>query len=386
MNTPAYDLSPLLGIAAAGLVLALLPLLWLRWRRGLRSNHRPGSRLRALALLTLFLSFDLVLLGAYTRLSDSGLGCPDWPGCYGQVSPVGAREAIAAAEAAAPLGPVTHRKAWIEMAHRYAATAIGALIVVLAGLSLVAARRGTSHVSPAWALATLAWVCLQGAFGAWTVTMKLYPAIVTLHLLGGLGLLVLLAIQVERYEPVRLEMSAGVRAALIGVAMIAFVQIALGGWVSTNNAVLACRDFPTCQGVWWPSADFAQGFAVRRPLGQTGSGEPLPFQALTAIHMAHRWGAYLLLPALVALGWQLRGHGQAARPWALALIGIAVWQAASGLGNVVWNLPLAAAVAHTAGGAALAVVLAALLVRSAPSPAARNRVGVASPVRAAPNS
>ena len=370
MNATAYDLSPLLGIAAAGLLLAMLPMLWWRWRRGGQAAT-PASRLRALALLTLFLSFDLVLLGAYTRLSDSGLGCPDWPGCYGQVSPVGAREAIATAQAAAPLGPVTHRKAWVEMAHRYSATAIGVLIVVLAGMSLLAAKRGASGVSPAWALATLAWVCAQGAFGALTVTMKLYPAIVTLHLLGGLGLLLLLAVQVERYRPVSIDMPAGVRAALIGVAVLAFVQIALGGWVSTNGAVLACRDFPTCHGAWWPQADFAQGFAVQRSLGRTGSGDPLPFQALTAIHMAHRIGACALLPALVALGWRLGRQGVAMRSWAWALIGIAVWQAASGLGNVLFGLPLVAAVGHTAGSAALTVVLAVLLVRSSPVPMRR---------------
>ena len=368
MNAPSWDLAPLAGIAGAGLLLALVPLFWLHLREGRRGSS-SAARLRALALLTLFLSFDLVLLGAYTRLSDSGLGCPDWPGCYGQVSPVGARDAIASAEAAAPLGPVTHRKAWIEMAHRYSATAIGLLIIALTALTVVAARRGTARASPGWALGTLVWVCMQGAFGALTVTMKLYPAIVTLHLLGGLGLLVLLAIQVERYEPVALTLPAGLRAALVGVAMLALVQVTLGGWVSTNNAVLACRDFPTCQGAWWPEMDFVQGFAVQRPLGLSSAGEPLPYQALTAIHMAHRLGAYALIPALAMLGWRLWRQGRALQPWALSLVGIAVWQTASGLGNVMFGLPLVAAVAHTAGSAALAVVLAILIVRSAPAPA-----------------
>ncbi|MGZ5158587.1 MAG: COX15/CtaA family protein, partial [Caldimonas sp.] len=207
-TAPAYDLAPLLAIAAVGLALAVGPLLWF-WIR--RRDAGPGARLRALAMLTLFLSFDLILLGAFTRLSDSGLGCPDWPGCYGHASPVGASEHIAEAQAAVPTGAVTHGKAWIEMAHRYSATAIGVLVVALAVLAVAEARRRRVVASPAWAVATLLWILAQGAFGALTVTMKLYPAIVTLHLLGGLGLLVLLAIQAEVYEPRRLPLTPALR-------------------------------------------------------------------------------------------------------------------------------------------------------------------------------
>jgi len=361
MSVPLYDLSPALGVAAVGLVLALMPYLWFRHRH---RDGGPASRLRALTLLTLFLSFDLVLFGAYTRLSDSGLGCPDWPGCYGHASPVGARSAITEAETAMPTGPVTHEKAWVEMAHRYAATAIGALIAILAALSIVAARRGTVPVSPWWPLATLVWIGVQGAFGALTVTMKLYPAIVTLHLLGGLVLLALLAVQFERYEPQPLTLSPSLRAGLIAVAALAVVQIALGGWVSTNSAVLACKEFPTCQGAWWPETDFAGGFVLQRPLGGDGAGGWLPYQALTAIHMAHRVGAFVVLPALALLAWRLHARGGRARPWAFAVAAIVLWQTASGLGNLLLGWPLASAVAHTAGSAALVVVLAILLVRS----------------------
>ena len=361
MSVPLYDLSPTLGVAGVGLLLALVPYLWFRRR------HRgagPASRLRALTLLTLFLSFDLVLLGAYTRLSDSGLGCPDWPGCYGHASPVGARSAITQAEAAMPTGPVTHEKAWVEMAHRYSATAIGALIALLAALSIAASRRGTAPVSPWWPLATLAWIGVQGAFGALTVTMKLYPAIVTLHLLGGLVLLALLVVQFERYEPRPLRLSPSLRAGLIAVAVLAVVQIALGGWVSTNSAVLACKEFPTCQGTWWPETDFAGGFVLQRPLGGDGAGGYLPYQALTAIHMAHRVGAFVVLPLLALLAWRLHAQGGAARPWSAAVAAIALWQTASGLGNVLLGWPLASAVAHTAGSSGLVVVLTILLVRS----------------------
>jgi heme a synthase len=362
---PAYDLAPLVAILATGLALALGPLLWFAARR---RGAPPAVRLRALALLTLFLSFDLVLLGAFTRLSDSGLGCPDWPGCYGQASPLGARAPIATAQAAVPTGAVTPTKAWIEMAHRYSATAIGVLVVVLALLAVLERRRRRIDASPGWAVFTAIWVVAQGVFGALTVTMGLYPAVVTLHLLGGLGLLALLAVQAESYEPRPLPLTPGLRAALLVVAGLVLVQIALGGWVSTNYAVLACREFPSCQGSWWPDMNFAEAFVLRRPLGVSGNGGFLPFSALTAIHMAHRIGAVVVLPALGWLAWRLAASGDARlRRWALALAAIGLWQLASGLSNVLLDWPLVAAVAHTAGSAALVVVLTVVLTRSSPS-------------------
>lgn len=365
----AYDLAPTFGVIGAGVLLAALPLLWF-WRR--KRSEGPAARLHAFALLVLVLSFDLVLLGAFTRLSDSGLGCPDWPGCYGHATPLGASAPIASAQAAIPTGAVTATKAWIEMTHRYAATAIGLLVLVLAVLALHASRRSDRVVGARWALVTLAWICVQGAFGALTVTMKLYPAIVTLHLLGGMALLALLAVQAESYEPRPLTVAPVLRIGLIVAAALTVAQIALGGWVSSNYAVLACSDFPTCQGTWWPDADFAQGFVLRRPLGSGGDASFLPFSALTAIHMAHRLGALILFPALALLAWRLHHAGNAARRWALVIAGLIAWQAASGLGNVVLGWPLAAAVAHTAGAAALVVTLTLLLVRSAPVRATRS--------------
>jgi len=356
------DLAPLLGVLAVGTAIALVPLAWF-WRRA--RGDAPALRLQAFAWFVLFLSFDLVLLGAFTRLSDSGLGCPDWPGCYGHASPIGASAHIAAAESAVPTGAVTATKAWIEMLHRYAATAIGALVVVLAALALRAARRSSGRIGSSWALWTLLWICVQGAFGALTVAWRLYPAIVSLHLLGGVGLLALLAIQAERYAPRPIALPPGLRAGLIAVATLTLVQIALGAWVSSNYAVLACTDFPTCQGSWWPAMDFAEGFVVRRPLG-AGSDGYLPFAALTAIHVAHRLGALVLAGAVVAFAWRLYRAGAGTRRWALALLALIAWQAASGLGNVLLGWPLAAAVAHTAGAAALVIVLTVLLVRSAP--------------------
>ena len=357
-----FDPTPLARMALLGIVLAIGPLAWV-WLR--HRGAEPATRLRALTLLTLFLTFDLVLFGAFTRLTDSGLGCPDWPGCYGSASPLGAREQIGAAQAALPTGPVTPAKAWIEMVHRYLATGVGVLITVLALASWRAARQRQSVVSPWWATFTLAWVCMQGLFGALTVTMKLYPAIVTLHLLGGLGLLALLAGLSEASAQRPLAMPAGLRAGCTALALLSVLQIALGGWVSTNYAVLACSDFPQCQGSWWPAMDFEHGFAIRRELGVGKDGGFLPFAALTAIHYAHRLGAYGVLTAMAVLAWRLHATGQPAlRRWALRLGAVAAWQLLSGLSNVVLGWPLWAAVAHTGGAAALVILLSMMIVRA----------------------
>ncbi len=363
MTTPApYDLAPLLWILAVGALLALAPFAWL-WRRDRAKGL--AARLQALTVLTLFLTFDLVLFGAFTRLTDSGLGCPDWPGCYASASPLGARAEIHAAQTALPGGPVTHGKAWIEMTHRYLATGVGALITLLAVLSWVAARNKKLPISPWWAAATLVWVCVQGAFGALTVTMKLYPAIVTLHLLGGLTLLALLAIQKEGYRPRPVVLPPRLLTAAIVIAALSLLQIALGGWVSTNYAVLACRDFPTCQGAWWPAMDFEHGFALFRELGEGKDGGFLPFAALTAIHYAHRLGAYVVLIAMAGFAWRLHASDDPAlRRWAQGVAAIALWQLLSGLSNVVLGWPLIGAVAHTAGAAAWVTLLAMLLTRA----------------------
>ena len=367
MSSPApYDLTPIAWLMGVGVLIALGPLLWV-WRRN--AGHGIARRLHALTILTLFLTFDLTLFGAFTRLTDSGLGCPDWPGCYGNASPLGARHEIAMAQAQMPTGPVTHGKAWIEMVHRYLATGVGVLIVVLAVATFVAWRRqrrspaiGARHVTlaPWWPLVTLVWVCLQGAFGALTVTMKLFPAIVTLHLLGGVGLLVLLAAQAERYRqaagaPAEL-LGHGTRTLLWAAALMVGVQIALGGWVSTNYAVLVCNTFPMCQGSWWPAMDFAQGFELWRPLGTSADGSPLEFHALTAIHYTHRLFAYAVFALLSVLAWRLHQQGRLARQrrW---IVGLAALQLVTGLSNVVLDWPLVAAVLHTGGAAALMTVL-----------------------------
>src|SRR3954470_13163339 len=242
--TSLYDLAPALRVALLGIAVASGPLAWV-WLRN--KQAAPAQRLAALTLLTLFLTFDLVLFGAFTRLTDSGLGCPDWPGCYGNASPVGAQHEITSEETRMPTGPVTHGKAWVEMVHRYLATGVGVLVATLALATWLQRKRGVP-VQPRWPAFTLAWICVQGAFGALTVTMKLFPAIVTMHLLGGLVLLALLAWQAMLFARSNIGAPTAARPRLLIAAIpLLWMQVALGGWVSTNYAVLACPEFPSCQ-------------------------------------------------------------------------------------------------------------------------------------------
>ena len=386
-----YNLSPALRLMIMGMVVAIGPLAWV-W---LKSRNAPvAQRLRTLTWVTLFLTFDLVIFGAFTRLTDSGLGCPDWPGCYGHASPIGAVQQINAAQSAMPTGPVTHPKAWIEMIHRYLATGVGVLILTLAIASIASwfERRRRVHksatqalstpdrqqgskprkppvhavdISPWWPVFTLFWVCMQGAFGALTVTMKLFPAIVTMHLLGGMVLLALLKVQSVRYAQVRgelavVQLTRAMRALIVGTFALLWLQIALGGWVSTNYAVMACTDFPACQNSWWPAMNFEEGFTVWRELGAGLGGDNISFQALTAIHYVHRLSAYIVFAAMLVLAFYLY-RIYALRRAAQWLSGLALLQVATGLGNVLLGWPLAAAVMHTGGAAALVIVLTGIV-------------------------
>lgn len=359
----AMDLPALVRLLMLAGLIALLPLSWV-WLR--QRGADPRARLAALSALALFLTFDLIVFGSFTRLSDSGLGCPDWPGCYGQASPLGARDEIHAAHTAQPSGPVSFSKAWIEMIHRYLAMTVGALILVIM-LASWALRRSLPR-SPWWAVLTLAWVVVQGLFGMYTVTLKLYPAIVTLHLLGGMVLLCLLAAQHEALRGRPLVLSPARKRLVWVVFGLLAVQIALGGWVSSNYAVLACSGLPKCNGQWWPAMDFTHGFTVLRELGRAGHGGFLPFEALVAIHMVHRLFALLAglgLLVLVRALW----HASALRGVAMALLLLTLLQILSGLSNVVLGWPMVAALLHSAGAAALVLVLASLLACAAPAAA-----------------
>jgi cytochrome c oxidase assembly protein subunit 15 len=360
-----YDFSPLARMLVVGFLLASGPLLMV-YLRNRRST--PLGRLHALTLVTLFLTFDLVLFGAFTRLTDSGLGCPDWPGCYGSASPLGASVEIDTAQQAMPTGPVTPGKAWVEMVHRYLAMGVGVLITALAVAAWLGRKSQLSRaaISPWWPSATWVWVCIQGAFGALTVTMKLFPAIVTLHLLGGYILLALLTVQSvglaiqQGLQPV-FSLPSRTRLWITLGLILLLVQSASGAWVSTNYAVLACTEFPMCQNSWLPQMDFAGGFEIWRPLGFGSDGAHISFQALTAIHFTHRLLAAMTLVLLAALAWNLHATGSLRRP-ARVLAGLLALQLATGLSNVVLGWPIVAAVLHTGGAGAMVIVLVWLLI------------------------
>jgi heme a synthase len=394
-TTSLVNLSPILRVMLLGLTVACGPLAW--WwlqHKNANSQGQRLKRLQALTLFTLFLTFDLIIFGAFTRLTDSGLGCPDWPGCYGSATPFGAKTHVDAAQSALPSGAVTTTKAWIEMLHRYLATSVGVLILTLTAHSWwtryqTRRSRAQAHqkvrelsqfrpkahlqINPWWPTASLVWVCVVGAFGALTVTLKLFPAIVTLHLLGALLLLALLTRQAAHYDAATTETSPPavpkrLRQVLIATFALLWLQIALGGWVSTNYAVLACNTFPACQNSWWPVMDFAAGFSLWRELGLTSAGEFISFAALTAIHYTHRLTAYVVFVALGYTAWQLSKVGAKNKVVELKrysnwLIALALWQFFTGVTNAVMGWPLFAALAHTAGAAALVMAMMWMLCR-----------------------
>ena len=306
----------LLQLASYGLLVALLPLsmVWV--------SDDP-DKYRKLVWVTLFLTFDLIMFGAFTRLTDSGLGCPDWPGCYGQSTPLEAHQDIAAAELADPHGPVTVVKAWIEMLHRYFAMGIGVLIMammVIAWHRWLKSGRTNERFSPVFPTLLFLFVCLQGAFGAWTVTMLLHPFIVTIHLLLGMFLLTLLTWHGARLTDHRfVDPSASALRLPAALALAALVvQIGLGGWVSTNYAALACPDLPLCLGSAVPAMDFDNGFTLWRDLHVTAEGELIPHEALVAIHWTHRIVAVVVAGLIAWVGWKaLRLEGlQRTAQWA----------------------------------------------------------------------
>lgn len=291
--------------------------------------------MKPLALAAAALTFVVVVAGAYVRLSDAGLGCPDWPLCYGRPIPDAAEDA----------------GAWKEMGHRYLAGALGILIFVLA----LAAWR--TRQSPWLATAIAALVVLQATLGKWTVTMLLKPAIVVAHLAGGMAILALLTWYVLSLNPRRpLSEARALRLPALIALVVLSVQILLGGWVSANYAALACPDLPLCLGQALPPMDFANAFHVLRELGRTDGGELLPQAALTAIHWSHR--AFALV-AVAVVGWAAFRAFPVLRGLAITVTALLLLQFALGIANVAFGLPLALAAAHNAGAAAL---LASLVV------------------------
>jgi len=309
---------------------------------------------RRLALAGVILAFGVVVLGAWVRLSAAGLGCPDWPGCYGHLSAGQASQNLDVISQAFPERPFEYHKAVKEMVHRYFATGLGLLILTLAGLAITNRRDPNQPLALPIALVGL--VIFQGLLGMWTVTLLLKPLIVVLHLLGGLttlSLLAWLAIDPERRARPREE--AGLRRlALAGLVMLV-LQIALGGWTSSNYAALACPDFPTCQNAAWPTMDMKDAFVLWRGLGIDYEGGVLNHPARVAIHFVHRLGAVVTALLLIVLSLQV---WRKARNNSLRLAGatvgiILVLQLIVGPVMVVKALPLWLATAHNAAAALL---------------------------------
>ncbi len=301
------------------------------------------SAYRRLAWAAVALTFCVVVLGAWVRLSHAGLGCPDWPGCYGRITWPAAAHEIEAANEAFPERPVEVGKAWREMLHRYLAGGVLLACYILAAAAAWRRRRDPDQPL-ALPIAIALLVTVQALFGMWTVTLKLLPAVVTAHLFGGLATLALLtwlALDRGRGEPGARRRRRWV---WLGLGLLVG-QIFLGGWTSSNYAALVCPDFPTCAGSVWPPMDPAEGFVLWREIGVDYDGGVLDYRARVAIHMAHRLGALVVAAYLTALAIQL----------------------ALGIATVAYKLPLVVATAHNAGAAALLLVLVVIIRRMAPS-------------------
>jgi len=322
---------------------------------------------RRVAIAAAVLVFAVVVLGAYVRLSDAGLGCPDWPTCYGHWTAGGAEANTEAVAKAFPGHTVRYTKAIREMLHRYFATGLGVLIVALATLAIVNRRQRNLPLALPIVLVPL--VSLQGAFGALTVTWKLQPITVTLHLLGGMATLAILAWLVAKPEvrtPTVPERKL-LPWALVGLAVLA-AQLALGGWVSANYAAVACPDFPTCQNSWLPSMDLRDGFRLWHPLGVDYTGGILDHPARVAIHFMHRCGALVtaLVLATIAFATLVQGKSSRLRFAAIGVLGALGLQLVLGITLVMTGFPLVLAALHDAGAALLLVSVVVLIRKLRP--------------------
>jgi cytochrome c oxidase assembly protein subunit 15 len=302
---------------------------------------------RRAAQLGAALAIVVVVLGAWVRLTDAGLGCPDWPGCYGHLYP---QTGYAAA------------KAWHEMIHRYAAASLGTIIVALLGWAVIRRKNRDLPLLPA--VLAFCIVCLQGLLGALTVTLLLKPLIVTAHLLGGLstlGLLGWLSLTPQR-QPLSAAETA-LRKFVLAACGVLVVQVLLGGWTSANYAAVACPDFPTCRGSWWPEMDFRDAFVLWRGLGIDYEGGVLQDPARMAIHVTHRLGAAVTACVLIGVGVLTASvaHNRRLAHAGLYLVAAVLMQIAIGIGMVHFGIPLLLATLHNAGAAILVITMVWLL-------------------------
>ena len=325
-----------------------------------------------LALIATVFASLVVGMGAYTRLVHAGLGCPDWPGCYGFLVVPETAEQIATAEKLFPDAPVESEKGWAEMIHRYIA---GALMLMVLALVFQAIKYRKEPDRPVkLPVFILGLIILQAAFGMWTVTLKLWPQVVTAHLLGGFAtfsLLFLLTIRLSAVDwkaiPAKVQELKALKALGVAGLLVVIMQISLGGWTSSNYAALACPDLPACQGQWLPPMNFSEGFDVGQSIGPNYLGGQLHAEARTAIHFTHRLGAILTFLLLSLLVWQTfkvsRGmtgeYRNSLRLLAVFVFTALVVQVCLGLSNIIWSLPLNVAVAHNLGGALLLISMVA---------------------------
>lgn len=321
--------------------------------------------LERLSLWSVITCFCVVVLGAYVRLSDAGLGCPDWPGCYGHLTIPKTPEEVARAEAQFPERPVEAPKAWKEMIHRYLAAILGLMILVMAGLR---ARISDSRVPRILPYALLALVIFQGTLGMWTVTLLLKPLVVTAHLMGGmttLALLFLLWLKLRRLNAVSASASSevpsarvnpGLRRLGLAALIVVVLQIFLGGWTSTNYAALGCPDFPTCHGQWVPPLAMAEAFTFWHGLGQNFEFGILDNRARATIHYVHRLGAIVVTVVLLWFAWRLWRRARLPA-YAAAVSAALALQIGIGIGIVELQLPLWLATGHNFGAALLLLTL-----------------------------
>jgi cytochrome c oxidase assembly protein subunit 15 len=312
---------------------------------------------KRLTLFATLLALIVVSFGAYTRLTDSGLGCPDWPGCYGTLTVPESIDQIEKAQAVYPDSPVEVEKAWIEMIHRYIAGILGVMILVIAFMSI--RLRDQINYSLKWPFFLLGLVIFQAALGMWTVTLLLKPAVVSSHLLGGMTVLGILTFLMHRNYGTHREnfVSNRFERKIIRFSLVLlFIQIALGGWTSTNYAALACTDYPTCHGSLIPEMDFSNAFTIFRELGVTSLGEPLSLEALHAIQWVHRVGAIVLLGYLLFVAYILKVN-QGFNMWRNVLILVISLQFIIGIANLLLHLPIVLATLHNLGAALLVVIL-----------------------------
>jgi cytochrome c oxidase assembly protein subunit 15 len=326
------------------------------------------SPLHKLAVIAAVVAFAVIILGAYVRLSHAGLGCPDWPGCYGQLTWPDEPHEVSQAAKTFPERPVETHKAWKEMVHRYLAGTLVLLVVAINLLAWKTANRGMGLRTLAAML--LALILFQAALGMWTVTLKLLPLVVMGHLLGGLATFSLLLWVAWRSGGSGAESGnlTPYRFAILAGLVVLVLQLALGGWTSANYAALACPDFPTCQGSMWPAVDFEEGFVLWRAIGVDYEGGVLDMPARAAIHLAHRVGALVTFLVLGVLALRLI-RSRAVRQDGLVLGALLLAQVILGIQNVLLQLPLINAVAHNGTGALLLAMMLWLTYRSALRPA-----------------